>query len=309
MRCVCVLFLARAASTSASDQHCSSRVSATEDETSLLQAVETRLKTVSELDPIPPSKRALNITGCTKTELPLLMLMGLPHAGSTSFANQLNLHPNLSYGYTKEHRFFATRGSPAQTVDTSVPDYLSGFNVPCDVTYTFDANPNTLYLGQPRADHHGIKFLATPGLDAVKLTRTLLGDVVRFILLIRDPVDLLNSRYGLASIQDESYHWFTCFAESLANWFAVFARQSFLILRSEDYFVDEPKSLAIALDFLGLPSREYTASELEPSGRRRTSVSRISSETRRAFHMQMANQKCKQDLEEMTQMRFAWPES
>merc|ERR1719356_980918 len=56
-----------------------------------------------------PEFRAAPIPGTellhdNTTRLPRVLFLGLPHSGSTSLAEEMNLHPELSYGLTKEHK-------------------------------------------------------------------------------------------------------------------------------------------------------------------------------------------------------------
>merc|ERR1712014_199200 len=133
---------------------------------------------------------------------------------------------------------------------------------------------------------------------------------MKIIMMIRDPVDYLNSRFGFKGIMDQKNWWFTCHGETLKPWFKQYPRKQFLFLKSEDYFSDRLAILNRSFTFLGVDPAPVTAVEIGPriSGRRRShSKRRISNSTRQAFHGHALNRKCREDLEVMLKMRFDWP--
>lgn len=255
-----------------------------------------------------------NRAGCRKTLSPSFLYIGLPHAGSTSLANQLNMHPSLSYGKTKEHRYFAAiderKSLPLVGASGS---YNKSFTVPCHVKHTFDATPIMMYLGNPEARPHLLsKYPASHAVESIKQE---LGPNVKIIVMLRDPVDNLISLYGpnyflTHSNSNSSKHWRTCYADSLAKWVKVFGRSQVLFLKSEDYFADSQAVLDTIFHFVDVPRKPYSNAELKPHGRRRSGKrNEIHHSVRREFHSSPTNRECKQRLEEMTGMTFAWKES
>ncbi len=79
-----------------------------------------------------------------------------------------------------------------------------------------------------------------------------------------------------------SYRSRGLYADQLEAWFAVFPRERFLILRSEDFFKDTPSTYAQAVDFLGLrPWRppvfqRYNVARKHGSDARRDEEARVS---------------------------------
>lgn len=255
---------------------------------------------------------------CTKFQLPSVLYIGLPHAGSTSLAGQLNMHPELSYGLMKEHRHFTALAdksvchvSPLYHQRNFLVPYKSGFDVDCRVRHAFDASPTTMYIGNPKAKPHLHAFHA-PGRQAVHAIKRELGPETKLIVMLRDPVDYLNSQcHSTANltmgekILHGSNDWRTCYADSLDSWMAVFPRENFLFLMSEDYFLDPQGVLDRIFRFLHVDTHRYSDSDLHATGRRRNSRA-VEPSVRKEFHAKRRNQECKKRLESLTGIRFDW---
>jgi hypothetical protein len=261
--------------------------------------------------------------------LPKLLYIGLNHGGSTTLAQSMNRHPQLSFGCRKEHQFF---GGSARTMmfgppnrnlsNRSLPSYLDEFRVPCDKTMTFDASPFYFALGN---SHLGAflrgPFLRLPGRASVVNVRNLLGHDLRMLFVVRDPVDWLNSQgvslshYGTDALSKTSYRRtpaerMSCFADSLETWLKFFPRDQLLVLDFATVFEDLNATLAAIYGFMGLlshPASTSTSKELN-AGRRRT-ASVVTSKIRHVFHNDPTNIACKQKLEYLVGMTFKWDAS
>mmetsp|Transcript_115396 Transcript_115396/g.304867 ORF Transcript_115396/g.304867 Transcript_115396/m.304867 type:complete len:322 (-) Transcript_115396:188-1153(-) len=247
---------------------------------------------------------------CTKRLLPTFLYIGMGHAGSTTFANDLALHPKLSYGQTKEHRcltsFWPKTCSSKEAA--GIGQYRKQFQVGCDIEHSFDATPETAYIGSPHWPKQYLGLLqGSGGITAVESLRDLLGSSLKFVMLIRDPVDWLKSRFSQKAVLNKNKWWFTCHADTLKSWFQVFPRENFLFIRSEDYFADRMAVLNRTFKFIGADPELYVHKDQlpNPSGRRRTRV-KLSDETRRTFHRHEDNLRCKNDLEQLIGMKFHW---
>jgi len=114
-------------------------------------------------------------------------------------------------------------------------EYINEFPLPGTATYTFDADPDAVFLGNEKLPPGPFRF--KPGRTAVKELRNLFGGHVRFILSIRDPVDWVQSLAGEGEDQGEykngSVMWYMmCLADSSDTWLEFFPNeQSFFFGR------------------------------------------------------------------------------
>merc|ERR1712150_189933 len=181
---------------------------------------------------------------CTKSLAPKVLIIGMNHAGSTTVAELMNLHPQMSFGDWKEHRFFtSTAGSffrPGKfkpLVKKTVQKYLKEFNVPCDVEITFDATPNYWAMGNPNLPK-GDTFRRKPGRHAVEEVQELLGSDVKIIWIAKDPVKWLSSNkvFDHPTWKPHAFKIVQCMAETLETWLSVFPKEQFLFLNSDYIF-------------------------------------------------------------------------
>lgn len=251
----------------------------------------------------------LSAQKCTKKQLPTFLYIGTGHAGSTTFAEDLALHPKLSYGQKKEHECLTSFWTKTcSSKHGGIGQYRKQFEVGCDIEQTFDASPETAYIGSPHWPKSNLGLLqGSGGITAVESLRDLLGPNLKFVMLIRDPVDWLKSRFSQQAVIDRKKWWFTCHADTLKAWFQVFPRDNFLFMRSEDYFADRMGTLNRTFNFIGADPELFVKPEdlPNPSGRRRTHH-KISDGARRAFHRHEGNIRCKNELEQMIGMKFHW---
>jgi len=201
--------------------------------------------------------------------LPEFFVIGTQRGGTTSLYNYLAGHPQVRAPLVKEAQYFTYRHQMGlEWYRTLLPLRRAD-----SLQQTFDATP--YYLYHP---------LAPERLAAVLPT-------ARMIALLRDPVERAYShhrhsqRLGLedrsfedalrleperlageeerirtdpsylgAAHRHYSYVARGRYAEQLRRWFAVFPREQFHILRSEDLFAAPETSYAEVLRFLGLPA-------------------------------------------------------
>mmetsp|Transcript_113940 Transcript_113940/g.317284 ORF Transcript_113940/g.317284 Transcript_113940/m.317284 type:complete len:327 (+) Transcript_113940:114-1094(+) len=237
-----------------------------------------------------------------KLLMPKLLFVGQGHAGTTSLADQMNMHPSLSYGSCKEHFFWATPWPPINK--RSFDAYAHEFMVDPATEVTFDATMASMYLGltEPNPDD----FFMTPGPGAIAKLRELLGADLRIMMMFRDPVDRLKSA-GLTTLAQMVHtHWFACGADSVEAWLKFFPRNQFLFLDYNDNVRDPQATLDRIFNFTNTPPRTYQPFELKhTSGRRRTRW-QLSLSTRKIYASLPVNQDCKRRLERMVGMKFDW---
>lgn len=258
---------------------------------------------------------------CSKRLTPTLFLIGYEHSGSTSFAEALNMHPQLSYGRMKEHRYFC---KDAAEDTKSWTQYLDEFNVPCETRRTFDATPFYYQMGSSASTRCG--HFHEHGIGAVRAFKESVGSEAQLIVLIRDPIDWYCSQgggrnclgylgpdpgtpnpFGYIGTKNPAHlvpEVGSCFADHLEPWLNVFHRRDMLFIQSEDFFADQEATLRRAFDFVGVSG--YTVAPVR-SGRRRSSVRpAITLEDRKVFHALPSQLNCRHRLESLTGLRLAW---
>jgi len=239
-----------------------------------------------------------------KPQKPSLLFIGESHSGTTSLADQMHMHPELSYGLCKEHSFWA---STVPLPGRSFSWYSDmEFRVGPKVKHTFDATVEVLYLGDPSAQGGATYFYEKPGISALEHLRSLLGADIRLMMLIRDPVDRLQSIGDVSLHQMGGRNPFTCSADSLESWLQVFPREQFLFLKSEDYFADPAAVLDRVFRFTNVSRFAFAPEQLKHSSGRRRTANHVSLQTRQAFAALPENQDCKARLENLTGLRFSW---
>lgn len=189
---------------------------------------------------------------------PDYVIIGAQRAGTTSLYKYLCDHPHVGAAYRKEVHYFD------RFYDKGWAWYLAHFPQRGQYPVVGEASP--FYLFHPEVPHR-----LRVALPAAKL-----------IVLLRNPIDRALSQYhqkrrkqnedlGLeealareeerladdddpvsAAWRHHSYLRRGYYAEQLERWFAVFPRDRFLILRSEEFFADPVAGLHQAQAFLGL---------------------------------------------------------
>jgi len=250
---------------------------------------------------------------------PTLLYIGPDHSGSTTLADLMNMHPNLSYGRTKEHRFLCPHPWDIRRWD----NYLDEFEVDQSVTRTFDATPVYMQMGAKEnppcqwCPGHPWNQCDT-GVSMVKNNVDLLmektpGATLQIIATFRNPVDWWCSKmhiFGACDNETQSeksmrnLQNFPCYAEFLEPFLSVLDRSQFLFLKSEDAFEDQQTALNSVLDFVGVKRMPIEQGSYS-AGRRRSHM-QMPTDVRLNFLQSERQQWCKQRLEQMTGLTFAW---
>jgi len=250
-----------------------------------------------------------------KTLLPKLLFIGLAHSGSTSLAMEMDMHPQLSYGKMKEHNYLdLLSGSAGQFREK----YQNQFPVDENVTYTFDATPHTMFLGLEEDQWYvdepiGRKY--GTGIGGVKAIKDVLGGDVKFITMLRDPLDWQTSmstqslEKKLGTFADGKTGSLlaerSCYVDALDTWMDVFPKSNFLFLESTEFFANPQGTLNQVFDFIGVDRKTYEKDELEPQGRRRLGRS-ASAGDRRTYWADDRQKECLQRLEKLSGKNFKW---
>jgi hypothetical protein len=245
---------------------------------------------------------------CHKTLLPSMVYLGQGHSASTSFAIQLDAHPELSYGLTKEHHW----GELLFGGNGYLNEYAAQFKVPCNTTVAMDFSPGE-YLDGHRGSNwmqwrrkqllpwvekaHNISAIAEP-----TIMRNVLGPNTKLIVMLRDPVDFL------ASLPD----WWEervknvdgdCYAIGVARWLQEFPGANVLFIKMEQYVEKPQVVLSQVFEFLGVSP--FTAGTAPQSGRRRHAAN-ITDYVRKKYHSDPRNIDCRKRLEQLTGLEFHW---
>lgn len=200
---------------------------------------------------------------------PAFVIVGAQRGGTTSLYRYLAAHPGVLPASRKELHYFTNRHDRG-------PDwYRSQFPPTPPGTITGESTP--YYLFHPHAPRRLHAFAPD----------------VKLIVLLRNPVDRAYSHYQLQVrrrhetlpfeeaiarekerlageleklIEDDRYVSFNYqhysylargrYVDQLRSWFAVFPREHFLILRSEDLYQDPAAVVRTVTAFLGLPPVE-----------------------------------------------------
>jgi len=256
----------------------------------------------------PPSHKSLTAE-CRKVMLPKLLVIGLNHGASTTLAMLLDQHPNVTYGWMKEHQLFHKR---EKEYEDALQRYQLQFTVPCSVEVTFDASPCYWALGNTKGitKVSGWPELPFSGPRAVQRVRDTLGSDLRIIFTVRDPVDWLLSmrEHGMPNegVGDD-FVSLSCFADSLQTWIDVFGRDRFKFIDIDDVLTHRDQVVDEILEWMGLsPPRNEPRTVV--GGRRRTTTT-VSMEERMQFHSVPEHVECRKRLETIMGSRLSWPGS
>jgi hypothetical protein len=242
-----------------------------------------------------------NISAAFKLR-PQFIIIGAQKAGTTSLYEYLVRHPGVASAKTKEVHFFDQhffRGLGWYW--NQFPGVWSRLTSPYRIKHgviTGEASP--YYMPHPNAPRRIKQFVPH----------------AKLIVLLRNPIDRAYSHYKLRArrgrehigtfeeaidaeaerlngewekmIADEKYYSINHqrfsylerghYAEQLERWFALFSREQFLILKSEELFEDPPAVYGQVTEFLGLPLHQLqdfqkfnsaTYTEMNPATRER----------------------------------------
>jgi Sulfotransferase domain len=208
--------------------------------------------------------------------LPNAIILGAQKAGTTTLFALLARHPYVLTSCTKEVHFFDLQP------DRGIEWYRAHFPLVHQAEQLASAG---IWPAVLEASPYYLFHPAVPNRLAKVTPR------IRFIVLLRNPVMRAWSHYWHerargyewrspeAAFQRErdrlageeerlltepnyrshahrhfSYFGRSCYAAQLERWFALFPREYFLVLRSEDFFASPDTTLRRTLRFLGLPN-------------------------------------------------------
>lgn len=213
----------------------------------------------------PPKGR---LESARERELPHFIIIGAQRAGTTSLHRYLKDHPDVGPSWRKEIHYFD------RYYEKGLDWYRAHFPRRGKFPVVGEASP--FYVFDPRV----------PG----RIAETL-GEEVRFVVMLRNPVDRAHSNFQMKvrrGIEDLSFEeaiarederlaasddpvslpWrhFSylrrgLYAEQLERWLARFPRERFHVIRSEDFYAEPERILHEAQDFIGVDRR--TPAELK----------------------------------------------
>lgn len=248
--------------------------------------------------------------GCVKRVLPGFLYLGMEHAGSTTLAEELNRHPQLSYGKAKEHRYWTKFGN--STFSSNLEEYQNTFPVACTVSKGFDATPNMFGLALEHPAHACHVWPGEEGLGAkaMKTLKQALGNDTQLLVMLRDPVKVMMSRQPGKAWElnaKDAVEFCECFQQGIAAWMTHFPREQFHFMHADELFNKPGRTLNAVFDFLGVSRQDYSGQTIVSAGRRR-SAARYP-KTEKAKKQYSADiQACKTGLETLTGLHLAWQE-
>jgi hypothetical protein len=271
---------------------------------------------------------------CVKGLLPKVMYIGVGHSGSTTLADAMNQHPDLTYGQTKEHNCIWNYNGDNKA--GFIERYTGQFQVKCSKKIAFDSSPRTIFLGDPH-DEQTITYPIAKkfglGEGAVAALKDVLGPEAKFITMFRDPVpwamsngvqDVLDEKdlkniqinrsnlgFGKGFLKGQTLtHGFfaqrACYANGLEAWLKVFPRESFLFLTSEDFFADPQATYDQVTDFLGVPRAQYPEDLSKGGSGRRRNNRKHHGDVHEQYHALPWVKDCRERLEKLTGLKVKW---
>lgn len=235
------------------------------------------------------ARRALRMAGAAGRSLPHFVIVGAQKAGTTSLYSYLLQHPQVLPAERKEVHFFdlnwergerwyrshlptkgemeraSSPGRPAVTGEAS-PYYLFHPHAPARLARLLPEAKIIVMLRDPvaRAYSH-YRHNVRKGEERLPFEEALDRECeimdAEIERMIADP------RYRSPAHQLYSYLARGRYAEQLERWFACFAREQVLILRSEDFFEDPQPVYSEVLRFLGLDQWRVDAGRAYNIGR------------------------------------------
>lgn len=206
--------------------------------------------------------------------LPDFIIIGAQKAGTTSLFEYLAKHPCIKEPSEKELHYFSDAGHYRKGLTWYRSQFPLQWGAGRESFLTGEATP--YYLFHPLTPQR--VFEALP--------------LVKNIVMLRNPVDRAFSHYfhevrenretrsfeqaienepaemereEAAMLRDGLYDGYKhrrcsylsrgIYWAQLERWFKLFKRDQFVILKSEDYFMDPERNFGLILDFLGLPPR------------------------------------------------------
>lgn len=232
---------------------------------------------------------------------PQFMILGKRKCGTTSLYRYLTRHPRIAPALKKELRFFDIH------YDRGLQWYLAQFPP--------IGNRPELITGEASVEY------IDSALVAERIQREF--PHTRFIVLLRDPVErtvshyLMNVRLGLetggmeetlldgvctpsGNTQPNSYVDVSIYVKMLRVWMAMFPREQFLIISSEQLFAAPDRVTRQVFEFLGQAPFDSTNFQVENKGKPAVVDPALRQALREYFRPHNL------ELEEFLDMRFGW---
>lgn len=205
-----------------------------------------------------------------KTSSVNFLIIGVGKSGTTSLYNYMRLHPKIIPSLQKEIHFFNLK------FDLGLDWYLSHFAaLPPDGSFlTGEATP--WYLGSQGAETR--VFSSFPKAKLIVVLRDPIARAISHYHMncrmteersleaaLNSEIAILSNVTDFAQLSEkywqteQGYLWFGLYAYFLKKWMALFPREQFLILRSEELYSQTADTLKQVFEFLGLP--DYQLSE------------------------------------------------
>jgi hypothetical protein len=225
-----------------------------------------------------PVREAFRRSTARARSLPDFLVIGGQRCGTTSFYDYLTSHRGVMRAADKEVHFFDqqwARGQvwyrsrfPLKATQTlsktlngarpltgeATPYYLFHPHVPRRVHETLPAAKLIVLLRDPVARAHShYEWMRKHGHETLTFTEALRREAERLEPEVRKMEE--DPSYTSATHRHFGYLARGRYAEQLDRWFALFPREQFLIVRSEDFFDRPGEVFATAFEFLGV--REY----------------------------------------------------
>jgi len=252
----------------------------------------------------------------SKLMKPTLFFIGHAYSGSTTLSYLMAKHPEMSFGDTKEHQYF-THDYKKIRSDKKYNDYLEEFWVHCNTTVAYDATMD--YINVPE-DPEALKYMARR-----------LGNNVKFMYMIRDPLDLIWHDYCHESgdalvlappdraLEGQEIQPFdinqpvnlsdrrsVLNTQYISQYLTAFPnKKNWLFIDSDEYFDSPREVLKQVFEFSGVPDMEINLSVPEATGRRRCTMKPTLRE-RKAFWSLKDNKDEKKLIEKLTGLKFRW---
>ncbi|MGH8773897.1 MAG: sulfotransferase family protein [Jiangellaceae bacterium] len=197
---------------------------------------------------------------------PGALVIGAQRSGTSSLFRYLGAHPDVAASFRKEVEYFSRRadlgerwyrahfalriGRPKLGFEAT-PDYLFHPLAPSRAAALVPDARLVVLLRDPVArawSHH--QHMVRLGYETLAFAAALAAEEER---CAEDLARLaVEPDHDAKALLRYSYAARGLYAEQLRRWFAHFPRDQFLILPSEDFFADTPRTFATILDFLGL---------------------------------------------------------
>ena len=180
--------------------------------------------------------------------LPNLLLIGAMKAGTTTLHRDLNTHSNIFFPEAKEPELLAQISK--LTDHSLISTYRNLYD-----------NRNEIYLGDASTAYSKFPIYK----DVPKKCNMLLGDNVKIIYVIREPISRIKSHYYhnyslrkvTNNIQEEisvetKYIDYSLYKTQLDKWLEFYRLDQVLVLQFEDYISNRRATLSKIYNFLNL---------------------------------------------------------